>query len=231
LINEKSWTSFWTERSKNIQYQDDQTQVLRTYNGEPISNELWQFTLAVMEKHIQPQQSDIVLELCCGNALISRFLSSKVNKIYAVDISIDLLNTTDRGLYPNIQFIHSDIRCLDFEAEKFDKIVFYAGVQYLTHGEAVILLEQLSHWLKPKGLLFIGDIPDSSKRWTFYNNASRKSVYFDNIKNNTDVVGTWFEKEFFEHLTPYTNFQCSAFIEQHPSFIYSHFRFDYIFTK
>lgn len=225
------WIDFWNSYSKNHKNDDEHSQVLRTLNKKPISNGLWEFTLSNIEDIINPNINDKLLELCCGNGLISRYLSPKVESIISIDISKDLINNINIEKYTNIKAISSDIRYLKYKNESFDKIIIYAGIQYLTHVETIKLLEQMYLWLKPGGIVFLGDIPDKSKFWNFYNSKDRESVYFENAKKGIDVIGTWFEKDFFIKLSDFVGFSSAEIIIQDDRLIYSNFRYDLKLTK
>jgi len=225
------WPDFWKEYGKGVMEKDEQTQVLRTFNKEPISKELWEFTLKGLETEIEPSSDQSMLELCCGNGMISRYFSSKFRNIIAVDVSEDLVKSIDHKKYPNIQAVASDIRVLAFDDLSFDKVIIYAGIQYLNLAETTELLEQVRGWLRPGGILFLGDIPDYNKRWEFYNNPEREAVYFKNLKEGKDVVGTWFDSDFFERLATYAGYSHSVLLPQHRDLIYASFRYDYKFVK
>jgi ubiquinone/menaquinone biosynthesis C-methylase UbiE len=225
------WAEFWKDYAKGAIEKDEQIQVLRTLNKEPISKELWEFTLNYIKKQIEPNYNDMMLELCCGNGLISKYFSPIVKNITSVDISKDLINSIDYLKYPNINLVVSDIRKLHYDQSSFDKVIIYAGIQYLTLAETTELFEQVYRWLKPGGIFFLGDIPDYNKLWFFYNNPERQAVYFKNLKDGKDVVGTWFEPYFFEKLSSFVGFSDSMLIPQHPDLIYAKFRYDYKLIK
>lgn len=232
MIQEKNyWVDFWKNYGKVATDRDEQTQVLRTFNKQPISKELWEFTLKGIKKQIEPCSEDLLLDLCCGNGLISRYFSSMVKKIIAVDISKDLLRSVNRNKYPNIELVAADIRKLNYGECIFNKIIIYAGIQYLTLAETTDLFEKVYCWLKPGGIFFLGDIPNYNKRWIFYDNLERQRIYFQNLKNGKDIVGTWFDPEFFQKLGAFVNFSDSIFLAQHPDLIYSSYRYDYKLIK
>jgi len=227
MSDTKYWAEFWKEYGRGADNQDEQTQVLRTLNKQPISQELWEFTLESIEREIEPDVDDALLELCSGNGLISRHFSSKMKNIVAVDISPDLVKSIDADKYRNIEAVVSDIRDLDYESARFDKIIIYAGIQYLSLKESLLLFEKVYAWLKPGGIFFIGDIPDQEKRWVFYNTPQRQADYFNNLRADRDVVGTWFEADFFDRLCTYVGFSQGILLPQADELIYSKFRYDY----
>lgn len=219
------WTRFWVEHGKANRDSDKQTQVLRTYQKKPIDVDLWEFTLEKIDEHFIVNEGDNVLDLCSGNGLFSKHFVSKGANSTAVDVSEDLLmNVKDEQ---SIKPIVSDIRTVDFNKGVFDKVFFYAGIQYLTHGESIQVLSNIYRWLKAGGELYIGDIPDARKIWTFYNTPARQKVYFNNLKLGKAIVGTWYNPEFLENLSTFLGYKSGIAIEQDPKMIYSKFRFDF----
>lgn len=228
-MKDNYWVDFWKNYTANNKENDEQSQVLRTLNKKPISNELWGFTLNEIDKNFIVSENDSVLDLCSGNGLLSKHFVAKGAKVTAVDVSDELLkNLIDT---PNVKTISSDIRLLDFNDNTFDKIIIYAGIQYLTNKEVVALIKKMHRWLKPIGELYIGDIPNSNKLWAFYNNEKRQEVYFNNLLEGKSIVGNWFEKEWFDKLTNYIGFSNGEFFPQNEKLIYANFRFDYCYKK
>jgi len=225
------WVDFWNRYAKNSKEKDSHSQVLRTLNKKPIDSGLWRFTLDTIDASIEPNAKDALLDLCCGNGMISKYFSSKVDNIVSVDVSKDLIEKIDTNKYDNINAFDADIRDLSFKKSSFDKVIIYAGIQYLTHQEVIKLLEKIFFWLKDDGILFIGDIPDSQKIWDFYNTPEREAVYFENAAEGMDIVGTWFDVQFFSKLTNFIGFSQSSHIKQNSKLIYSSFRYDFKFVK
>lgn len=228
-MNSNYWVDFWKNYTSDISNKDEQSQVLRTYNKKPISNDLWEFTINQIDEVFKVEPDEIILDLCSGNGLLSKHFVGRGGSVVSVDISEELLSEISH--IDGIETIQSDIRNVNFKEESFDKIILYAGIQYLTYKEAAILLKNIYKWLKPKGIVFIGDIPNWDKRWGFFNSIERHKVYFDNLITDKAIVGTWFEREWFEYLTAYIGFNKGEFIKQDKKLIYSSFRFDFLYKK
>jgi len=223
------WINFWKDYTINVSGEDEQSQVLRTLNKQPISEELWNYTLNEIDAVFKVSKGEKLLDLCSGNGLLAKHFVNKGASVIAVDISEELLKNISN--IKNIEPINLDIRLLDFKENSFDKIIFYAGIQYLNNIEALILLKNIFKWLKPNGSVFIGDIPDYKKRWEFFNTEERLQVFFDNILADKAIVGNWFEREWFDNLTKYIGFSYGEFLQQNEKLIYSSYRFDYLYKK
>jgi len=225
------WKAFWAEHARTTAYQDIQSQVLRTLNKAPISKAQFQKILKEIEGKMEICTNDEVLDLCCGNGVITKYLASKCKRVVGVDFVPELVAQIDLKKHPNICCIVEDARKVDFNKQSFDKIIIYAGLQYLSYKETIYLFDSVVRWLKSGGLFYIGDIPDRERRWNFFNTDERERAYFDSIKNEKPVVGTWFESEWLIKLGRYTSFKDVEILQQSKGLPYAHYRFGMVLKK
>ena len=121
------------------------------------------------------QKEDTVLDVCCGNAALTKRIAPHCKKIHGVDFSKVLIRTAEKikkgENVANMQLHLSDALKVDelFEAGTFDKAYCYFSFQYFNEQTRELLLEKLLRVTKPDGSIFIGDIPDKTRRWKFYN--------------------------------------------------------------
>ena len=130
------WVDFWKNYTTDVLEKDEQSQVLRTFDKKPITDELWGFTLNKIDEVFNVNEGDNVLDLCCGNGLLSKHYNNKGAKVTAVDVSSALLDNISK--IDGITAINSDIRSLNFENNSFEKVILYAGIQYLNDKEKTI---------------------------------------------------------------------------------------------
>ena len=57
------WIDFWTDYTANLKETDEQSQVLRTQNKKPISEELWKYTLQKIDSVFEVEKGDEILDL------------------------------------------------------------------------------------------------------------------------------------------------------------------------
>ena len=67
--------------------------------------------------------------------------------------------------------------------------------------------------------------------WDFFNTDERKEVYFNSLESNAPIIGTWFDKLFFENLSSNLGFGKYVSLDQPNYQINSHYRFDFISQK
>lgn len=215
------WTTFWRDYGAKSKGTDAQSQVLRTIGKQPIEEERWNSTLSMVREHMRMTGGHRMLELCCGNGLFTRYFAPDCDRLLAVDISPDLLRSLDDLGLDSVDALESDIRNLDFPEDTFDRILFYAALQYLNPAEAVQLFERMAIWLEPGGILYVGDVPDRTRLWSFFNNEERQATYFRNVRDAEAVVGTWFEQDWLQRLGLYAGFSEVRIIEQ-PDYMINH---------
>jgi cyclopropane fatty-acyl-phospholipid synthase-like methyltransferase len=224
------WENYWND-PEIIKNTHPQKQVLRTVAKLPVESEEWQRTLDYISNIIELKIDDELLDLCAGNSLITIPFAQKCRQVSAIDISKELLSKIDILKNKNIQVQVKDVRTLDLSEKSFSKIIMYASIQYFTEKETILLLENAYKWLYSDGLFFIGDIPDLDKKWNFYNTRERKKAYFESIKSEKPIIGTWFTKDFLLNVAKYVGFSKCQIFDQPKSQINSHYRFDLLLKK
>lgn len=224
------WIKYWNN-SDIIKSSNPQNQIGRAVNNVPIEPEKWEETLLFIKQNIQLGEQDDVLDICSGNGLIAIPFARQCKSVVAVDISKELLNEIGKQKNSNLKIILADARTLEFEKKVFSKVILYFAIQHFSEHEVLLLFEKVSKWLKPDGIFYVGDIPDADKRWNFFNTSERETAYFNSVKNNEPIIGTWFSKEYLLKLSSYSGFRTCKFIDQPKHFINAHYRFDILFQK
>lgn len=219
------WTSFWTQHGQSTVGANQQLQVLRTLNKEPIEAGKWARTLEHIISTMDLQPTHRVLDLCGGNGLIAQQMAKVSSEVVVVDISPNLLDHLPADAN-NVVAKQGDMREVDFEHGSFERIICYAALQYLNFAETTRLFRKLFNWLRPGGLLFVGDIPDSQRIWSFFDSPERRAAYFQHLQAGSQIVGTWFSRDWLQYLAEVAGFSHSETMDQPDEQIYSWFRFD-----
>lgn len=245
--NNDYWVDFWRQHGQENKDGSEHKQVLRVKNKQAIDEQLWQRTLEAIGEFLEVNGADQVLDLCCGNGLISRYLAPQVTSVHSVDVSEDLVaallassnaantnsieNKSSTQQIGNITAEVSDARTLQCENAAFSKIVMYAAIQYFTQQEVIALFRNMHACLQDDGVILLGDIPDLEKLWVFYDDETREAAYFDAVESGKGIVGHWFTQTFLVKLANYVGFKQAKVVPQADDMIYSHYRFDLILRK
>jgi ubiquinone/menaquinone biosynthesis C-methylase UbiE len=226
-------SNYWKNHYKlSSKHKDPQMQVGRTFNKVPMSDVLFKKILKNIEEKLEIQSNNVVLDLCCGNGLITNYLAPKCKFIIGVDFTKKLIDDMNkRKVSDNIIGIVDDITKIKFKNNSFNKVLFYFSIQHFSDEQTVKLFRSVYKWLKKGGMFYIGDILDSDRIWNFYNTREREQFYFKGIENGNPIPGAWYNKGFLEKLGKYSNFKEGRVIEQSKEFYHSHYRFDMIYKK
>lgn len=208
-----------------------QVNIGRTRNGRPVSNETWQRTLTYIKDllNIHEGYSDL-LELCCGNGQIIGNLAQNCGSSLGVDYSKPLLDQL-KIAFPNIQSICANILDIHFPVEKFDAIILYFSIQHFDERESLVLIDRTISWLKPKGKILIGDIPNELKKWEYLKDPEHQKDYMERLINKQPKIGNWFNPGYFLAMSSYIPGVSVRYIEQPPYQINSSYRFDVVIEK
>jgi SAM-dependent methyltransferase len=219
------WKSFWLSHSQKNQYKDPQIQVVRTLNKEPVQPEIFAAMVESIITMIRPASDLDLLDLCCGNGLITNELIGRFGSITAVDLcEVFISQLDDTG----INSIVSDVRTVEFPRNSFDRILLYSGLQYFSDKDAVNLFHRLKQWLRSGGVVVIGDIPDSTRRWNFFNTPVREEAYFEALSQDEPILGHWFDPAWLRKLARHSGFASAEVVPQPAIFPFQHYRYDLV---
>jgi SAM-dependent methyltransferase len=199
------WRSFWNSyRKKQIESEDDLfIEVGKTVHGKPISPEQFGLTIERIVRLLHLQPGDKLLELCCGNGLMTRALAPLVREIEAVDFSEHLIaHARERTGNENVNYVcagvadHLNDRAI---SKKFvpAKILLGDALAYFEPASFSVMLEQIFRLTKSQFAFLATNVPCDELKWNFYNTAERKQRYGKNRRragNTNDGLGRWWSK-------------------------------------
>lgn len=226
LDKDDYWARFWSEYQTDVAAMDEQSQVLRTRNKMPIDEARWQLTLESVAAQLDFSPDDTLLDLCCGNGLFTMAFNGLVARVEALDICEPLIERLKAKSLQNVCAQAMDIREADFLPQSFSKVLWYAGIQYLDEADIVRMMRKICGWMKPGGILFIGDVPDRAKLWNYFNDTQRKTAYFDALAARQPIIGTWLEADWLAQLCLAAGFTQAQAVPQDAQLIYADFRYD-----
>ena len=220
-----AWSNYWKDLPQSPEESSDQLRIGRTENKIAVTDERWQLTVKKVIHELNIESSSRVLDLAGGNALFSRNLKMRDGLTVCADISHSLLlEAQEYSTNP----VECDIRSLPFSSGSFDRVVIYAAVQYLQENDAVLLLKRCREILTPTGQIFIGDIPDTSARFRYFDDVERRKAYFNSINSSRPLIGTWFSRDWFAYALEFAGFRNTRILDQSEWEPYKKFRFDAI---
>ena len=184
-----NWKRFWND-SAQVQDENASRQVGRTFRKVPYSDEdIERLSVRLLEL-LEPRATDTLLDLACGNGLVTSRLASSFSSVTAVDYSSALIETAQaRFARANVRYLVSDV--LDVQAAPHDRAVVSGAFQYLEVPEALQLLFRLKALVPTDGRVVLGDVPDGDRLWSFYRGLSGRCRYAFERLNDRPSIGRW----------------------------------------
>jgi len=175
---------------------DFRVQVCHTHHGKPVSEQQFALMVADLKTALGLAPGDRVLDLCCGNGLITRDLAAEARSVVGVDFSAALLDVARTHHQPkNTTYYHLDALALDrlaaLEPEPFDKVVMHGALQHFRHDQLAPLLHGILARCAPEATVLLSYLPDLARRGKFYNTPRRKLAWAWGRLRGLELMGSW----------------------------------------
>lgn len=212
-------------------FSDFLIQVGKTYLGQPISEKEFKIIVDTIIETLDIDKADVVMDLGCGNGLMTKEVAKKSDYIFAFDLSEELLSVASKyHRQPNIEYIQKNILDIDYAQYNVTKLYMYGVIQNLEHKSIRELLEKISS-NKDTFILYIADIPDQEKILDFYHTTERRDFLFRSlIENKKSHLGTWWYQEHLKHICDDLGLSIEI-KNQNPLLHTAHYRFDVVISK
>jgi SAM-dependent methyltransferase len=224
----RDWRIYWARAVENAGTGDLFQQVGRTIGGKSEPEEQVDIHVNSIANLLKLNNKDVLLDLCCGNGIVTARLAPLCGIIIGVDYSEELIRVAKKtNTASNVTYIHSsveDMPQLDLPATGPIKICMNAGLQYFTEPMADRLLASLRRLARDLELLFTA-VPDADKLEKFYNTPERRADYERRTAEGNEAIGTWWNRDHLISIFKRAGYLASA-IDLDPTLTSAHYRFD-----
>jgi predicted TPR repeat methyltransferase len=205
-------------------------QVDMTVNGNEVNPEQIELRINAIKQNLSLRESDILLDICCGNGLITERLSDSVKLIYGVDFSEGLIEIAKNNQKAtNLKYEVGDITKINLQNyDSITKINVYAGLQYISLKELQDLLKKIKSYPKPL-IVYCANVPDKEKIWNYYDTEEKRKFYQERESAGKPHIGTWFYKNDIARAADALEVSYK-FLEIDKRLNTSNYRFDIIFS-
>lgn len=195
---------------------------------------------AYIAAQLELKSSDVLLDMCCGNGILTQHLARYCKAVLGVDFSqrhIDHARTYVTA--PNAHFVCGnalhlnklDLSGIPAFSEGFTKSTLCFSFQYFeTVDQGKEVVEQIFQRMGADAKLLLVDVPDRD-RWFVYYNSIRKMLRLirQMMQQRNDMGKFWSEDElaFIARATGTSGKK----ILQPRHFPYAHYRMDYLFSR
>lgn len=244
---ERDWRDYWSEVEplQSAQLEDALRQVGKTTMGVPIGVEHLALILKAIREALELSRQDHVVDLGCGNGLVSEGIASEVASVLGLDVSPRLVADANRfRAHETLRFAVGDFTdpalLADWpgteEVGPVWKWYAYEVIQHLSAEELGLFLKTVASRVRSENSgpgeslrLFLGSIPDRARIRDFYDTPERWALYERNRAAGVEQIGTWWKQEDLQALAEASGFTCRI-LPQDPSLYTAHYRFHALLT-
>lgn len=225
----RDWRVYWARAVQNVGAADLFRQVGRTVTGQPEPEQQIGILVRAIAERLKLNKNDVLLDLCCGNGLVTFRLSAMCRTIVGVDYSNDLVeiakNTNPAANIAYIRRYVEDLLPFDLPPMGITKICMNAGLQYFTVPTLNRLLFSLRRLVHADVDLLFTAVPDASRLERFYNTPERRAEYQRRSAVGNEAIGTWWDRDHLVSIFEQAGYEASA-IDEDPALLAAHYRFD-----
>ena len=224
------WFAHWNAVPAALADDDVLRQVGKTVGGQPVPVSVLDAIMSDVVPALQLNRADSLLDLCCGNGLITERGAALCHHAIGVDFSTPLIGTAnDRRSRPNVAYEQADVRTLPAGLGRYSKVLVYEGIQHLTAEDVDRVLEQLRELHAPGAPILFGSVPDRDRIWSFYDTPARRDEYQRRVEDGTEAIGHWWTRSELLEMGRRWHYHVEI-RPQNPTLHTAHYRFDALLT-
>lgn len=231
-INSMNWKNFWDRHAHDNAH--PQAQVGRIKGGMTLSEQILDDIVQHIVEQTKLQSNDILLDLCCGNGLLTQKLAKRCKEVYAVDISPAQIELAKQQFSsPNIQYVAADVAEGGYLPKhvKCSKINLYFSFQYFdsfSMGKKAI--SNMLPYLDDGGSIFIGDVPAKKYLKRYYATPKARLKYFLQQLLGTNDMGKFWSAREMQRIADHLGMKLKV-TEQPAKLPYASYRQDFLLKK
>jgi cyclopropane fatty-acyl-phospholipid synthase-like methyltransferase len=231
IENKRDWYTHWNTVNSRAGPREFLSQVERTVGGRPIDEKQIRLAVEAARVALCLTATDCLLDLCCGNGLLTIRLAAVCQSSYAVDFSEYLIEIARRHhTAPTLKYIHCPVTGLglmQFGGRRPNKICMITALQYFTKATLKRLLGGLSNLADAPATLYFSDVPDVDRLYEFYDTAERRADFERRRAAGNEAVGTWWSRQDLAELLAGEDY-LAEFRDQDSRRFGAHYRFDLV---
>jgi SAM-dependent methyltransferase len=231
----RNWRNYWEVFPKSIGEKDFLKQVGKTVGGKEISGIQFQEIILEISERLDINKNDEILDLCCGNGLITCNIAKICRSILGIDYSSYLIDIARLHHNPdNTCYIVGDVLnitpFINQFSKPFQKIYMYEALQHFRKADFYRLLKVINEISADDVLILFGSVPDWDMIFGFYDTPKRRLEFIFGSLLKRQAIGTWWDKNYIGDVSRSLGFDCT-FFQQNDILHTSHYRFDVLVSR
>ncbi|MBN1759674.1 MAG: methyltransferase domain-containing protein [Chitinispirillaceae bacterium] len=140
----------------------------------------------LLTRFVSPDDS--VLDLGCGEGMMTRKIAEKCNNITGCDYSSSVMEVAAKK-FPQIKFIQANVTSIPFENDRFSRVIFTEVAEHLLPIQLKKALQEIVRVLHPDGALLL-TTPITGSAW---NTSSYAHIYEYSPQQITSLLKEHFD--------------------------------------
>jgi cyclopropane fatty-acyl-phospholipid synthase-like methyltransferase len=205
-------------------------QVKRTINGRAVGQDQIDMIVGAIVSGMELAQSDVVLDLGCGNGALSDRIFERCRGGVGVDVADYLIEVAQRHFgRAERAYVLDDVARYVMEVaetERFTRVLCYGAFQYFPPAIARSTLSVVRARFPNVTRVFLGNLPDRARMHNFSGEEPDGVVAHD----HTSAIGIWRTQTEFAALAHDCGWDV-AFACMPTAFFGAHYRYDAILRR
>lgn len=224
-----NWRAYWN-RSAFVFDGDPCRQVGKTFHGVPYSPREIDATVERLISLLRPGPGQQLLELACGNGMLTSRVAEHFDRVTAVDFSAPLIDAARRTFArQNVEYVLGDALGLGLEGP-FSRVLMHCAFQYFSPEDAGRLLALLRRVLASDGIAVLGDVADGDRIWNFYRGISGRARFAIDAVRRRPIIGHWWRPSALRRLAARSGFDLDVRYQE-PALPNHYFRYDAVLVR
>ncbi len=222
------WREYWTRFPREFADDDFRRQVGRTANGGvPTPAPELDAVVAEVVACLQLGPNDRLLDLCCGNGLLSAQFAERCGAVVGVDFSEPMVAVARaHHARENVEYIEGSVLELGQLVDGvFDKVCMIESLAYFSPDDLAAILGGIAPTGPPHSRVLFSGVLDEEAKWSFFDTPERRASYEQQRKEGKEVMGRWWTRAEIQRIATEHGYE-AEFFAQDERLNTSHYRFN-----
>ncbi|HET6416043.1 MAG TPA: class I SAM-dependent methyltransferase [Polyangiales bacterium] len=228
------WRHYWEDFPQKFAEGDFCRQVGRTANGGiPTPARELNVVIDEIVELLDLVPGDRLLDLCCGNGLLTVRLAQVCTNVVGVDFSNPMIQIArEHHSAPNAEYVEGSVLDLDqiLDTAAFDKMCMVESLAYFDPGQLSRILRGLSSVAAARATILFSGVLDDDAKWSFFDTAERRAVYEQQRREGREIMGRWWTRSEIAWAAAENGFQAKI-LPQSPRLNTAHYRFNVLMER
>lgn len=227
------WRDYWTQFPQEFDDVDFRRQVGRTANGGvPTPGMELDAVVDEVISCLSLGPNDRLLDLCCGNGLLTARFAERCRQVVGVDFSEPMIRVArTHHARANTDYVEGSVLELAGLIDgAFDKVCMIESLAYFSPDDLDLILRGLSPSGPPHAQILFSGVLDEEAKWSFFNTPERRAVYERQRKEGREVMGRWWTRAEIRKIAARYHYE-TEFLPQDERLNTAHYRFNVIMKQ